>query len=144
MVWAGRVAADPAVRASMAFVLATYFWHTVGELCLSPTGLSYVTRAAPERYVSLLMGVWFISTFLANLGGGLVASQVEAIERGEIALPWHLGGQAVFFMLFVVSAGAAGGLIFLLAPRLGRLARGVVWRGVRGPEASWPARRKRR
>ncbi|TMB60035.1 MAG: peptide MFS transporter, partial [Deltaproteobacteria bacterium] len=126
MVWAGRVAADPAVKASMAFVLATYFWHTVGELCLSPTGLSYVTRAAPERYVSLLMGVWFISTFLANLGGGLVASQVEAIERGEIALPWHLGGQADFFMLFVVSAGAAGLLIFLVAPRLGRLARGAV------------------
>ena len=126
MVWAGRVAADPAVKASMAFVLATYFWHTVGELCLSPTGLSYVTKAAPERYVSFLMGVWFISTFLANLGGGLVASQVEAIERGEIALPWQLGGQADFFMLFVVSAGAAGVLIFLLAPRLGRLARGVA------------------
>src|SRR3989442_1166204 len=126
MVWAGRVAADPGVKASMAFVLATYFWHTVGELCLSPTGLSYVTKAAPERYVSFLMGVWFISTFLANLGGGLVASQVEAIERGEVALPWHLGGQADFFMLFVVSAGAAGLLIFLLAPRLGRLTRGAV------------------
>jgi POT family proton-dependent oligopeptide transporter len=110
----------------MAFVPATYFWHTVGELCLSPTGLSYVTKAAPERYVSLLMGVWFISTFLANLGGGIVASQVEAIERGEIALPWHLGGQADFFMLFVVSAGVAALLMFLLAPRLARLARGVA------------------
>jgi POT family proton-dependent oligopeptide transporter len=126
MVWAGHVAADPAVKASMAFILATYFWHTVGELCLSPTGLAYVTKAAPERYVSLLMGVWFISTFLANLGGGLVASQVEAIERGDIPLPWHIGGQADFFMLFVVSAGTAGLLMFLLAPRLGRLARGVT------------------
>jgi POT family proton-dependent oligopeptide transporter len=125
MVWAGRIAADPALKAPMIFVLATYFWHTVGELCLSPTGLSYVTKAAPERYVSLLMGVWFISTFLANLGGGLVASQVEAIERGEIALPWHLGGQADFFMLFVVSAGAASVLMFALAPWLARLARGV-------------------
>src|SRR5262245_24128274 len=125
MVWAGRIAADPAVKASMVFVLATYFWHTVGELCLSPTGLSYVTKAAPERYVSLLMGVWFVSTFLANLGGGLVAAQVEAIERGEIALPWHLGGQADFFMLFVVSAGAASLLMFALAPSLSRLARGV-------------------
>ena len=125
MVWAGRIATDPAVKASMILVLATYFWHTVGELCLSPTGLSYVTKASPERYVSLLMGVWFVSTFLANLGGGLVAAQVEAIERGEVALPWHFGGQADFFMLFVVSAGAASALIFLLAPWLGRLARGV-------------------
>jgi POT family proton-dependent oligopeptide transporter len=125
MVGAGRIAADPAVKAPMVLVLATYFWHTVGELCLSPTGLSYVTRAAPERYVSLLMGVWFVSTFLANLGGGLVAAQVEAIERGEVSLPWHFGGQADFFMLFVVSAAAASGLIFLLAPWLGRLTRGV-------------------
>jgi proton-dependent oligopeptide transporter, POT family len=124
MVLAGRVAADPAVKASMAFVLATYFWHTVGELCLSPTGLSYVTKTAPARWVSLLMGVWFISTFLANLGGGLVASQVEAIEHGEVALPWHFGGQADFFMLFVVSAGAASLLMLILAPRLGRLAAG--------------------
>src|SRR5437899_7626919 len=70
MVWAGRVAADPGVKASMAFVLATYLWHTVGGLCLSPTGLPYVTKAAADPYVSLLTGVWFISTFLANLGGG--------------------------------------------------------------------------
>jgi len=126
MVAAGRIALDPAARAPMIFVLATYFWHTVGELCLSPTGLSYVTKAAPERYVSLLMGVWFISTFLANLGGGLVAAQVEAIERGQIALPWHLGGQADFFMLFVVSAGAAALLILALAPWLRRLARGAA------------------
>ena len=125
MVWAGRIAADPAVRSPMVLVLATYFWHTVGELCLSPTGLSYVTKAAPVRFVSLLMGVWFVSTFLANLGGGLVAAQVEAIERGELALPWHLGGQADFFMLFVVSAGAASVLMFVLAPWLARLAPGV-------------------
>jgi POT family proton-dependent oligopeptide transporter len=122
MVWAGRVAADGTAKASMALVVATYFWHTVGELCLSPTGLSYVTKAAPARWVSLVMGVWFVSTFLANLGGGVVASQVERIERGELALPWHLGGQADFFMLFVVSAGAASALMFLLAPSLGRLA----------------------
>ena len=122
MVLAGRIALAPAAKASMLFILATYFWHTVGELCLSPTGLSYVTKAAPARYVSLLMGIWFVSTFLANLGGGLVASQVEAIERGEVALPWHLGGQADFFMLFVVSSVAAAVLMLLLAPLMRRLA----------------------
>jgi POT family proton-dependent oligopeptide transporter len=126
MVAAGRIAVDPAVKAPMVLVLATYFWHTVGELCLSPTGLSYVTKAAPARYVSLLMGVWFLSTFLANLGGGLVAAQVEAIERGEIVLPWHLGGQADFFMLFVVSAGTAALVISMLAPWLRRLAGGIA------------------
>ncbi len=125
MVAAGRIAADPAVTAPMIFVVATYFWHTVGELCISPTGLSYVTKAAPARYVSLLMGVWFVSSFLANLGGGLVAAQVEAIERGEIRLPWHVGGQGDFFMLFVVSAAASGLLILALSSSLRRLARGI-------------------
>jgi POT family proton-dependent oligopeptide transporter len=124
MVWAGRIAAAPGVQAGMFFILATYFWHTVGELCLSPTGLAYVTRAAPAHAVSQLMGLWFVSSFLANLGGGLVAARVEAVERGEIALPWHLGGQADFFMLFVVAAGIAGALILALSPWLRRFERG--------------------
>src|SRR5262245_22787584 len=122
MVWAGVLAADGVTKAPMMLVIATYFWHTVGELCLSPTGLAYVTRAAPVRWVSLLMGVWFVSSFIANLAGGLVAAQVEAIERGEVALPWRLGGQADFFMLFVVSAGAAALIALVLAPLMNRLA----------------------
>src|SRR4030095_15893869 len=98
--------------------LATYFWHTVGELCLSPTGLSYVTKAAPKRFVSLLMGIWFISSFIANLGGGLVAAKVEAIEKGEIKTPWQFGGQADFFFLFVVTSIGAGLLILVFTPLL--------------------------
>jgi len=84
-----------------------------------------VTKTAPARYVSLLMGTWFVSSFLANLGGGLVAAQVEAIERGDVALPWRLGGQADFFMLFVVASAVAALLVLALAPALGRLARRV-------------------
>jgi POT family proton-dependent oligopeptide transporter len=122
MVWAGLIAADGVTKAPMLLVVATYFWHTVGELCLSPTGLSYVTKAAPVRWASLLMGVWFVSSFIANLAGGMVAAQVEAIERGTFTLPWHLGGQAGFFLLFVVAAGAASALILTLAPVLDRLA----------------------
>jgi POT family proton-dependent oligopeptide transporter len=122
MVWAGVIAADAAAQAPMMLVVATYFWHTVGELCLSPTGLAYVTRAAPVRWASLLMGVWFVSSFIANLAGGLVAAQVEAIERGTVRLPWHLGGQADFFLLFVVAAAVAAVLMLLLAPLMNRLA----------------------
>jgi len=122
MVWAGVIAADGAAKAPMVLVVATYFWHTVGELCLSPTGLAYVTRAAPVRWASLLMGVWFVSSFIANVAGGLIAAQVEAIEHGTVRLPWHLGGQADFFLLFVVAAGVAAVLMLLLAPLMNRLA----------------------
>ncbi len=120
---AKHVASGTGIKASMFLVIAMYFWHTVGELCLSPTGLSYVTRAAPVRLVSLLMGIWFISSFLANLGGGLVAAQVEKIESGEIKLPWSFGGQADYFFLFVVTSFAAGAVILALSPLLRKLQR---------------------
>lgn len=123
MVWAGKIAAGNAVKAGMMLITATYFLHTIGELCLSPTGLSYVTKAAPVKFVSLLMGIWFVSSFIANLGGGLIAAKVEAIERGEIKLPWSFGGQADFFFLFVVTSIGSGLVILALTPLLKKLMR---------------------
>lgn len=129
MVWAAKIAGGSAtggaaVKASLVFILATYFWHTVGELFLSPTGLSYVTKAAPKRFVSLLMGIWFISSFIANLGGGLIAGQVEEIEKGNLKMPWDVGpGQSNFFFLFVVTSIGAGVVILVLTPLLKKLMR---------------------
>lgn len=123
MVVAGQITVGGAAKASMFFVLACYFWHTVGELCLSPTGLSYVTKAAPVKFVSLLMGIWFISSFIANLGGGLIASLVEDVESGKIRTPWNFGGQADFFFLFVVTSIGAGLVVLALTPMLKKLMR---------------------
>ncbi|MBX3408331.1 MAG: peptide MFS transporter [Phycisphaeraceae bacterium] len=123
MTWAG-VSAKEGAKAGMLLIFLTYFWHTIGELCLSPTGLSYVTKVAPKTFVSLLMGIWFVSSFIANLGGGLVAAQVEKIERGELKTPWSLGGQADFFFLFVVTSVGAGLLILVFTPLLKKLIRG--------------------
>jgi len=120
--WAG-VQAKSGAKAAMWLVFMTYFWHTVGELCLSPTGLSYVTKTAPARFVSLLMGIWFVSSFIANLGGGLIAARVTDIESGKISLPWNFGGRADFFFMFVVSSIGAGLLILILTPLLKKLMR---------------------
>ncbi len=122
---AGAASLPGHAPASLWLVFATYTLHTFGELCLSPTGLSYVTKAAPVRFVSLLMGIWFISSFIANLGGGLIASRVEAIEKGDIQLPWRFGGQADFFFLFVVSSFGAAAVIVALTPLLKKLMRSV-------------------
>ncbi|HPO93993.1 MAG TPA: hypothetical protein PL072_11030, partial [Phycisphaerales bacterium] len=91
-------------------------------------GLSYVTKAAPARFVSLLMGIWFISSFIANLTGGLIAAQTERIEKGEIKLPWNISEgtgtiQADFFLLFVVTSIGAGVVILVLTPLLKKLMR---------------------
>ncbi|MBX3441814.1 MAG: peptide MFS transporter [Planctomyces sp.] len=120
-VWAGVNAAPDGAKAGMWLIFATYFWHTVGELCLSPTGLSYVTKAAPKQFVSLLMGLWFVSSFIANLGGGLIAAQVENIESGATKLPWSFGGRADFFFLFVVTSFGAAAVVFALTPLLKKL-----------------------
>jgi POT family proton-dependent oligopeptide transporter len=112
-------------KVSWMMIVLTYFWHTVGELFLSPTGLSYVTKAAPKRFISLLMGIWFISSFIANLGGGLIAAKVEDIESGKIALPWNFDGQnANYFFLFVVTSVGAGLVILALTPLLKKLIAG--------------------
>jgi POT family proton-dependent oligopeptide transporter len=124
----GSIGASPAHRASMFWLVATYTLLTLGELCISPTGLSFVTRAAPARYVSFLMGIWFLSNALANKLGGQIAGQIEKIETGQVNLFWYrwfkLGGQADFFLLFVISSVAAGLLVLLLTPLLKRLIAG--------------------
>jgi len=121
----GSLGTTPANRASMFWLVATYTTHTLGELCISPTGLAFVTRAAPARYVSFLMGIWFLSNAIANKVGGQVAGQIENIERGRVSLPWYpwfkLGGQADFFLMFVFMAFGAGLLVTVLTPLLKRL-----------------------
>jgi dipeptide/tripeptide permease len=74
--------------------------------------------------MSLLMGIWFISSFIANLGGGIVASKVGKIESGEITLPWSFGGQADFFFVFVVSSCTLGVAVLLATPWLKKLSGG--------------------
>jgi POT family proton-dependent oligopeptide transporter len=87
---------DETIKAPMIFLIATYFFHTVGELCLSPVGLSMITRLAPLKYASMLMGVWFLSPFVAQVAGGYIAAYVE--ELGALAIFEYIA-------LFVIVAG---------------------------------------
>ncbi|MDD4870504.1 MAG: peptide MFS transporter [Kiritimatiellae bacterium] len=124
----GIVKTPSGLKAGMFWLFATYTLHTIGELCISPTGLSFVTRAAPVRYVSFLMGIWFLSSFVANKLGGTMAAQIERIEQGKLELFWYqwfkLGGQADFFLLFVISSVTAGILVLVLTPFLKKLLHG--------------------
>jgi proton-dependent oligopeptide transporter, POT family len=61
------------------WIILTYFFHTIGELCLSPIGLSMVTKLAPARFSSMFMGVWFLSSAMANFLSGLFVSFVEQL-----------------------------------------------------------------
>lgn len=63
---------------SMIWITALYMFCTLGELCLSPVGLSMVTKLAPAKFMSLLMGVWLMSSFFGNLLAGWLASYYES------------------------------------------------------------------
>jgi POT family proton-dependent oligopeptide transporter len=102
---------------AMPYLLAlTYLLHTYGELCLSPVGLSYVTKLAPARYVSQMMGVWFLATSVGNLSAGLLAGMFESDNIA--AMP----GQ---FMQFVYFATGAGIVLLLLSKPVKKLMGGV-------------------
>jgi POT family proton-dependent oligopeptide transporter len=72
-----------------------YFFHTTGELCISPVGLSMVTKLAPLRLASLMMGVWFLINFVANWLAGIIGSYAESL--GELSI---FSGLAITLFLF--------------------------------------------
>ncbi|GAB4133101.1 MAG: peptide MFS transporter [Raineya sp.] len=97
---------DTAIKAGLHWLVLTYLFHTIGELCLSPIGLSMVTRLAPVKLASMLMGVWFLAPFLAQIVGGYIASYVEKLGALEIFAA--IGGFAI----------AAGLVLFAIARKL--------------------------
>jgi POT family proton-dependent oligopeptide transporter len=82
------------------WLIATYLLHTLGELCLSPVGLSYTTKLSPKRLVGQMMGMWFLSLSLGNLAAGLIAGEFDA--NNVAAMP----GQYMHIVYFAVGLGA--------------------------------------
>jgi POT family proton-dependent oligopeptide transporter len=96
-----------------------YVIQSVGELCLSPIGLSMVTKLAPTRLVGLGMGGWFLSTGIGNNLSGIFASFVSG-EKG-MTVESALGGYTFGFYALIGS----GVLLFLIAPLIQKLMHGV-------------------
>ncbi|SHI37923.1 proton-dependent oligopeptide transporter, POT family [Clostridium cavendishii DSM 21758] len=91
-------AEDMTVKASVIWLIFTYFFHTVAELSLSPVGLSMVSKLSPPKLTSLLMGVWLSASFIANLVGGVIASKLDSFGHMQI-----FGGiAAVTFLLGLI------------------------------------------
>jgi POT family proton-dependent oligopeptide transporter len=112
LAWGAAQATD-ANRVSMAWLVVTYFLFTVGELALSPVGLSSMTKLAPPGRLGQMMGVWFIAAALGNLFAGLVAGTLEALPPAQL------------FRNVALFTGAAGVLALLLSPFVKRLTGGI-------------------
>ena len=86
------------------WLILTYLLHTMGELCLSPVGLSSVTKLAPKRFVGQMMGIWFLATSLGNLMAGLLAGRFNPEALNEMP--------GLFMQIVMTTIG--GGIILLI------------------------------
>lgn len=93
----------PGVKVSPWWLIGVYFLHTVGELCLSPVGLSVVTKLAPPRIVGSMMGVWFLSLAFGNLAAGFIAGQMDQLPLttifGAVAAVTIAAGIILFMLI---------------------------------------------
>lgn len=94
------------------WLASVYLFHTFGELCLSPVGLSSITKLSPPGMSGQMLGLWFLATSLGNLAAGLFAGEITGDNSG--AMPGHLMGVAIVL-------AAAGALLFAIARPVRRL-----------------------
>ena len=97
------------------FDIGHQYFHTFGELCLSPIGLSNVTKLAPPRFVSQMMGMWFLGTAMGNLAAGLIGGRIGSAVATMPAEFTHMA-------LYGIGAGV---LMMLLSPVIRRWMSGI-------------------
>ncbi|MHB8874556.1 MAG: peptide MFS transporter [Myxococcaceae bacterium] len=123
--WYGAGHADARGMVGLSWLFLGYLFHTTGELCLSPVGLSMVTKLSPARMVSTVMGAWFLATAFSNYLAGMIASLTGVAEEagGQQVLPPPIetvniyGG--VFGTIALTAIGSAV-VLFALSPLLSK------------------------
>lgn len=104
-------------QVSMIWLILAYFFHTMGELCVSPVGLSYVSKLSPKHLVGLIFGMWFLSSAIALKLGGVVGGLIDHISNTYSI--------STFFLIFFVTSLVAGLLLVVLSPWLKRMMHGI-------------------
>jgi POT family proton-dependent oligopeptide transporter len=116
---------QPGVKVSMLWLTGLYFIHTMGEMALSPIGLSMVNRLTPVRFASLMMGVWYLSNAAANKFAGILSGLYPEAGKSKVILGFEVVSLYDFFMVFVVMSGISAVILFLLCKWLQKLMHGV-------------------
>ncbi|SHI84861.1 peptide MFS transporter [Aquimarina spongiae] len=102
---------------SMVWLILAYLFHTLGELCLSPVGLSYLSKLVPGRMIAFMFGIWYLAIAIGQKAAGTLGGMID-----EVTANYNL---STFFLIFTVVPIAAGILIMLLNPIMKKLMHGV-------------------
>ncbi len=123
----GMQTADADGKIPWLWLVGLYTIHTSGELCLSPVGLSMVTKLAPERMTGMVMGAWFVSIACANYAAGLFSKIAgdteELLKAGDGASP--MAGYVQAFTPILWMSVALGGVLFISSRLVNKLMHGV-------------------
>ncbi len=113
VVWYGARGLSEDMKVSIAYIILIYFFHTIGELFISPVGLSYVSKLVPHRMIAFMFGTWYLGIAIAQKVAATLGGQVVAITKTY--------GLSSFFLIFAGIATGAGVLVILFNPVLKRL-----------------------
>lgn len=102
---------------SMVWLILAYFFHTTGELCLSPVGLSYVSKLSPAKFVGLIFGLWFTASFIANLLAGYTGSYIDKISKAY--------SMSVFFLIIAALPIFVALLLMIFNSKLTKMMHGI-------------------
>ena len=108
---------ESVIRVSMFWLIAAYLFHTLGELCISPVGLSYVSKLVPPAWIGIMFGVYYLFIGMGNKLAGSMGGMIETITA-QYSL-------STFFLIFTVVPIGAGLLMILLSPLMKKLMHGV-------------------
>ena len=110
-------AAAGSVRVSMVWLILAYLFHTLGELCGSPVGLSYVSKLVPARMIAFMFGMWYLAIAIGNKLAATLGGKIEEFTQNY--------SLSQFFLIFTIVPIVSGILIFALHPLLKKLMHGV-------------------
>ena len=104
-------------QVSMMYLTLAYLLHTMGELCVSPVGLSYISKLAPVRLLGLMFGFWYLNAAIAHKLGGSVGAYIDQVSQA-----WSM---SAFFLIFTAIPVAAGLVLMAMTPIMKRWMHGV-------------------
>ncbi|WP_338376897.1 peptide MFS transporter [uncultured Flavobacterium sp.] len=113
----GSYGIQEGIKVSMLWLILAYLFHTLGELFLSPVGLSYVSKLVPARMIGFMFGMWYLAIAIGNKLAAVLGGQIENITN-EYSL-------STFFLIFTIVPTVAGLLVMALNPVLKKLMHGV-------------------